>query len=262
MTKDERTALVKRYLGKTVDIKIDRPIGYVHAKEGYSLTYPINYGYIPEILGGDGEELDVYLMGVTSPMTEYRCRIIGIVHRENDVEDKLIAAPVDTVFYQNDIAEAVHFQEQYYRTRIESLYEKSAGAVVYTVTNRRIKYLLIKSPNGDVGFPKGHVEFGETEEEAALREIFEETSVETRLCDGFKEHVEYVMPSGKTKRVIYYVAEYENQIPTHNEGFENNEYMLLEYNEARQTLSFDNMKEILERANSFIGDRLIPDTKV
>ena len=149
MTFEERKTLVKSYLGKMVDIKIDRPIGYVHKKEKYSLTYPINYGYIPDVLGGDGEELDVYLLGVDKPVEEYTVKIIGIAHRENDVEDKLIASPIDKVFYQNEIAEAIHFQEQYYKTTVESIYEKSAGAVVYTVLDDKIKYLLIKSQNGD-----------------------------------------------------------------------------------------------------------------
>jgi len=121
MTFEERKALVKSYLGKTVEIKIDRPIGYVHKKEKYSLTYPINYGYIPGVLGGDGEELDVYLLGVDIPVTEYSAKIIGIAHRENDVEDKLIAAPVELNFTKEEIEQAIHFQEQYYMTTVEVL---------------------------------------------------------------------------------------------------------------------------------------------
>ena len=121
MTFEERKALVKSYLGKTVDIKIDRPIGYVHKKENYSLTYPINYGYIPGVIGGDGEELDVYLLGVDKPVTEYSAKIIGIAHRENDVEDKLVAAPVGLNFTKEEIERAIHFQEQYYKTTVEVL---------------------------------------------------------------------------------------------------------------------------------------------
>ncbi len=121
MTYEERKAQVKSYLGKTVDIKIDRPIGYIHKKEKYSLEYKINYGYIPGVLGGDGEELDVYLIGVAKPVEEYTVQIIGIVHRENDVEDKLIAAPVGTSFTKSEMEAAVHFQEQYYNTYIETM---------------------------------------------------------------------------------------------------------------------------------------------
>ena len=119
MTQAERIALVKGYLGKIVHIEIDRPIGYVHHKKNYSLTYPLNYGYIPNVLGGDGEELDVYIMGVNVPLSSFDGRIIGIVYRENDVEDKLIAAPIDVMYSKREIAEAIHFQEQYYHTYVE-----------------------------------------------------------------------------------------------------------------------------------------------
>ena len=119
MTSEERKTLVKSYLGKTVDIKIDRPIGYVHKKENYSLTYPINYGYIPGVIGGDGEELDVYLLGVNEPVTEYKAKIIATAHREDDVEDKLVAAPIGLNLTKEEIERAIHFQEQYYKTIIE-----------------------------------------------------------------------------------------------------------------------------------------------
>ena len=124
MTAQEREALVRGYLGKIVTIGIDRPIGYVHHKEGTDrvLVYPINYGYIPDVLGGDGEELDVYVMGVDTPLERFEGRIIGIVFRENDVEDKLIAAPADARFDEKEIADAIRFQEQYYVTRVKALY--------------------------------------------------------------------------------------------------------------------------------------------
>ncbi len=121
MTFEERKAQVKSYLGKIVDIGIDRPIGYIHKKEKYSLVYNINYGYIPGVLGGDDEELDVYLLGVDIPVQEYRVQIIGIVHRHNDVEDKLVAAPVGVRFTKEEIRAAVNFQEQYYDSEIETI---------------------------------------------------------------------------------------------------------------------------------------------
>ncbi len=113
MTQQEREQLVTSYLGETVTIEIDRPIGTVHPKHP-DLIYPINYGYIPDVYGGDGEELDVYLLGVDTPQDTYIAQIIGIVYRRNDVEDKLIAAPAGEIFSQEEIADAVHFQEQYY----------------------------------------------------------------------------------------------------------------------------------------------------
>lgn len=121
MTYEERKAQVKSYLGKIVDIKIDRPIGYVHEKEKYTLIYPINYGYIPDVLGGDGEELDVYLLGVSEPVMEYKVKIIGIAHRNNDIEDKLVGCPLNMNFTASQVEEIIKFQEQYYDTYIETV---------------------------------------------------------------------------------------------------------------------------------------------
>ncbi|MBR0443495.1 MAG: inorganic diphosphatase [Clostridia bacterium] len=121
MSLEERHAQVQSYLGKIVSIGIDRPVGYVHHKGAKTLVYPINYGYIPNVLGGDGEELDVYLMGVSEPVKEYTGRIVGIVYRADDVEDKLVMAPGGVSFTAAEMAEAVRFQEKYYHTTVASL---------------------------------------------------------------------------------------------------------------------------------------------
>ena len=121
MTLAERHAQVEGYLGKTVTIEIDRPIGTVHHKGAKTLIYPINYGYIPDVLGGDGEELDVFLVGVGEPVSSYTGRIIGIVYRADDVEDKLIMAPEGASFSAKEMACAVYFQEKYYQSTIRAL---------------------------------------------------------------------------------------------------------------------------------------------
>lgn len=118
MTLSERHAQVESYLGKTETIDIDRPIGYVHHKGAKTLVYPINYGYIPDVLGGDGEELDVYLIGVTEPVKTYTGRIVGIVYRADDVEDKLIMAPEGVTATAEQMAKTVQFQEKYYHTTV------------------------------------------------------------------------------------------------------------------------------------------------
>ena len=124
MTLQERHALVEGYLGQLIRIEIDRPIGYVHHKENSDrvLVYPINYGYIPNVLGGDGEELDVYLYGIDTPVSEFSGRIVGIVYRHNDVEDKLIMAPDGMTPTEAEIADAIRFQEQYYQTHVRALF--------------------------------------------------------------------------------------------------------------------------------------------
>lgn len=115
-----RKALVYSYREKMVDVVIDRPIGSVHPKYE-DMIYPLNYGFIPNVFGGDGEELDVYLMGLNVPVKEYKAKVIAIVHRHNDVEDKLVAAPEGMSFTKMEVEDAVRFQEQYFESEIEIL---------------------------------------------------------------------------------------------------------------------------------------------
>ena len=122
MTLEERHKQVEGYLGKTVTIEIDRPIGYVHRKGEKTLVYPINYGFIPGVLGGDGEELDVFLVGVENAVSTFTGKIIGIVYRADDVEDKLVMAPAEGSFTAEEIARAVYFQEKYYDTTVRDIF--------------------------------------------------------------------------------------------------------------------------------------------
>lgn len=116
-----RKAMVWSYLGKQIQGEVDRPIGYLHIKDDKQLIYPINYGYIPGVLGGDGEELDVYFLGEVRPINSFGGKVIAIVHRSNDVEDKLVACPIDRNFSAKEIAKSIYFQEKFYDTTIETL---------------------------------------------------------------------------------------------------------------------------------------------
>ena len=113
----QRQRIIHTLLGKNVHVVIDRPIGYCHN----GIIYPVNYGYIPGVPGGDGEELDVYLLGVDVPVERYTARIIAIVHRRNDEEDKLVAAPEGTSYTAEEISDMIHFQEQFYNSEVEIL---------------------------------------------------------------------------------------------------------------------------------------------
>ncbi|MGS0973079.1 MAG: GrpB family protein [Candidatus Izemoplasmataceae bacterium] len=113
-----RKAQVSHFLGKEVTITIDRPIGTAHPKHP-EIIYPINYGFIANEIAPDDEELDVYLLDVTYPVNTYTGRIIAIVHRENDIEDKLVMASSNESYTVKDIKNAIYFQEQFYNSSIE-----------------------------------------------------------------------------------------------------------------------------------------------
>lgn len=103
---------IKKYIGKSIEIKIDRELGSKHPKHGF--IYPINYGYIPNTISGDGEELDCYLLGGFEPVNKYTGKCIAIVHRTNDNDDKLIIAPEGKEYSDSAINALIEFQEQYF----------------------------------------------------------------------------------------------------------------------------------------------------
>lgn len=104
-------------IGDIVTITIDRPLGSYHP-EHKDMYYPINYGYIKGIMAPDGEEQDVYLLGVDEPVKEFLGRVIAIIHRQDDVEEKWVAAPEHMQFTKEEIWEQVKFQEQYFMSEI------------------------------------------------------------------------------------------------------------------------------------------------
>jgi len=106
----------ERYLGNKIKIEIDRPFGSKHPKHNF--IYPVNYGYVPNTISGDGEELDAYLLGVFEPVEEYEGECIAIIHRTNDNDDKLVVTPIGKN-YSNDAIDALtEFQEQYFEHEI------------------------------------------------------------------------------------------------------------------------------------------------
>lgn len=198
---DARMQLIYHFLGKIVHVQIDRPMGHVHK----GLVYPINYGYIPGIFANDGEELDAYVVGVNEPISSFDGRVIGAVCRRNDVEDKLVVAPVDIEFHQGQIAEAVHFQEQFFDTSILSLLHKSCGVLPWREENGKREYLLVFEQFSQCwSLPKGHMEPGETEVQTALRELFEETGLTADLDATHRAVIEYpIRPIGR-KQVVFF----------------------------------------------------------
>ena len=130
--------------------------------------------------------------------------------------------------------------------------ERSCGAVVFTRTEEEPMYVLVRSHKGHYGFPKGHMETGETEEETALREIREETGLDARLISGFKETDEYpVNAEGDLKRVTFYLGEYtEKRVAPLEKDVA--EAVSLSFEEAVERLTHESLRRILAAAHAFI----------
>lgn len=104
-------------LGDIVKVIVDRPLGSYHP-EHKEMYYPINYGFIEGITAPDGEEQDVYIIGVNQAVSEYTGKVIAIIHRYDDVEEKWVVAPENKSFSKEEILEQVHFQEKYFNSEI------------------------------------------------------------------------------------------------------------------------------------------------
>lgn len=107
---------IRKYLNQVLKVKIDRPLGSKHPKHGF--IYPVNYGYVPNTISGDGEELDCYILGVFEPLIEFKGKCIAIIHRTNDDDDKLIIVPENKDFSNKEIDALVEFQERFFEHEI------------------------------------------------------------------------------------------------------------------------------------------------
>ena len=102
----------KEYLGKKLNIVIERELGSKHPEYGF--IYPVNYGYVPDTTSGDGEELDCYLLGVFEPVKTFKGKCIAIIHRVDDDDDKLIIVSKNKEYSDDAINALVEFQERYF----------------------------------------------------------------------------------------------------------------------------------------------------
>ena len=106
----------KDFIGKKDNVDMDRPMGSKHPK--WNFIYPINYGYVPNTISGDGEELDAYIVGIFEPVEEYEGKCIAAIHRLDDDDDKLVIAPEEKIYTKQQIEALVEFQERFFEYEI------------------------------------------------------------------------------------------------------------------------------------------------
>jgi len=140
--------------------------------------------------------------------------------------------------------------------------DKSIGAVTYRMQDENIEYLLVKSARADFwGLPKGHPEAGESEVETAEREIGEETCFDVKIIDGFREAIDYTLPSGEAKQVIFFLATLVRAKKMCKIDFnEITASVWAEYDSAMRLLTYCNCRNTLEKAHRFINQQMSMDT--
>ena len=103
----------EEYLDKVIKIKMDRPFGSKHPKHGF--MYEVNYGFVPNTMSGDGEELDCYILGEYKPLKEYKGECIAVIHRKEDDDDKLIIVPEGKNYTDEQINCLTEYQERFFK---------------------------------------------------------------------------------------------------------------------------------------------------
>ena len=116
MKESKSLILAKKFLGKTVKVSIDKPMGCIYSK--YKTLFEVNYGFVPNTLAPDGKELDVYVLKVDKPLKEFEGKVVAIIHRLNDDDDKLIVLPEKESITDQEIDSLTNFQEKWFKHKI------------------------------------------------------------------------------------------------------------------------------------------------
>lgn len=242
-------------LGKNVRVRVARPIGTKHPKFGF--TYEKNFGFVEGVRSPNGLPQGAYILGVDHPVREFEGRLAAVLRRENRRGVAWVVVPKSKHPIESEIRDSLEFAEKYCGYTLDCYFELSCGAVIYRRVGGKLEFLLIKNKgSAHWGFPKGHVEPGETKEETALREVLEETGLHITLIPDFSEKSEYLIQNRIEKTVIIFLAKAEDEDLVLQEE-EISDGCWLSYDTALQSLKFDNDKVILRRAWEFLKVRNI-----
>ena len=227
------------YLNKIVTAKIDRHMGSKHPKHGF--IYPVNYGYIPNTISGDGEELDCYILGIHEPVETFTGKCIAIIHRTNDNDDKLIIVPEDKNFTDGEIRALTDFQEKFFESKII----RSPENLVF---NKNIPELSVTNLSKSLDFYKTagfKIEYERPENKFSFISLGEIQFMLQEITDNDKwEVAPLTYPFGNG---INFQLEVENLEQIYN-NFKNNNYKIayeIEENWYRQNDKILGNKEFL-----------------
>lgn len=242
-------------LGKNVRVRVARPIGTKHPKFGF--TYELNFGFVEGVRSPNGLPQGAYIFGIDHPVREFEGRLAAVLHRENRRGVAWVVVPKSKRPIESEIRNALEFSEKYCDYTLNCFFELSCGAVIFRNSGDDMEFLLIKNKGGaHWGFPKGHIEPGETQEETACREVLEETGLHIELIPGFSEKSEYSIQNKIEKTVIIFLAKSSGEELKLQEE-EISDACWLNYEKALRALKFENDKTILRRAREFLKVRNI-----
>ena len=210
--------------------------------------------YRGHIFCGGGEipaRREAFVVGVSHVPTRFTGRVLAVWNREEGKLPVLVVAARDRVAYEPELRKMLQILPG--DGELRCLYEKSCGAVIFRRDGGQLRFLIVKNKKGrNWGFPKGHVELGENEEQTALREVREETGLNVRICRGFRAVSRYALWKRASKRVVFFLAEsYSGEVQVQEEEIERARW--LSYPAAMSFFRFDNDRRVLKSAVSWMN---------
>lgn len=237
-------------LGKTVSVVI-KGSAYGSSARFYA---PFYCGQICDS-ESDLFKRPVYIITNRAPGDSFVGKIIAIANKGVPRQEKIIVAPLNTVYYSPEIRSRLSRVRNQSAYKLSCLYEKSCGAIVYREHDGQNLFLLVKNRNGSYfGFPKGHIEIGETEYQTAVREVKEETNLDITIIGGFRETSIY-RPFGQVKKmVVIFLAKAEDcDVKIQNSEIEN--YCWLTQEQVLYYLRYKNDIKMFQNALKFLARR-------
>ena len=237
---------VKFIIGKSVTVSVT---GTYTVRGEFGKRHTVNCGFIK--LDDGKVDRNAYVIGVEEPLAEFTGEIIAVIRSKDERKDAWVVAPAGKVFYEPGIKALLARFVKVRNPIYVCLYEKSCGAVMFTEESGEREFILIKNMSGHIGFPKGHMEFGESERQTAVREMYEETGVKTDIIEGFSEAYNYSVNSFVRKTAVYFVAPFKKDM-IQMDIKEISEYIIVNFEKGMKTLGYSHDRTVLSKANKFI----------
>ena len=242
-------------LGKYVRVRVIKPMGAFDNRTGK--VFRLNYGIVESGLDRRTSVRGAFIMGLAHAVRNFEGRVIAVVKLKDQQGTYLVVSPKSKKFINHEISDALEFIYNPDEYTLECLYERSCGAVVFRIINGERRFLLIKNRRStNWGFPKGHVEKGETNEQTAEREVLEEVGLHINIFEGFEHKSEYTIRNRIEKSVTIFLAT-TTDTQTKIQPEEIEDYIWLCFDSAMETLNYVNDKEILTSAQKYIEENNI-----